>query len=262
MPTLRELQAGFAAALLGGSACVTDAVVEDGLAADARLEVYRHHVRASLAAVLAAAFPVVRRLVDDRFFAYAADTFVRRHPPAGPCLFEYGAGFPGFLAGFPPCRHLAYLPDVARLEWALCHAVHAEDATALTVADLAAVPPDATPGLTLRLHPSITLLGSAWPVDEIWRANQGADPGSVDASAGGAWLEARRMDGTPVFRRLARGDFELRRALGHGASLEAAAERALVTDPGFALAPAIRALLDEGAVVGLDHSPRTLETTP
>ena len=44
--------------------------------------------------------PVVCRLVDRRFFAYAADPYIRAHPPAGPCLFEYGATFPDFLAAF------------------------------------------------------------------------------------------------------------------------------------------------------------------
>jgi hypothetical protein len=73
----------------------------DGLASRARLEIYRHHVRTSLTSVLEATFPVICRLVDRRFFAYAADTYLRAHPPTGPCLFEYGDGFPDFLAAFP-----------------------------------------------------------------------------------------------------------------------------------------------------------------
>src|SRR5438445_13075963 len=121
MPTLRELQHGVRDALLGDDACVVAALdgAGDALAPAARVAVYRHHVLTSLTAALEATFPVVVRLVDVRFFRYAADRYVRAHPPGGPCLFEYGASVPEFLAAFPPCRHLVYLADVARLEWAM-----------------------------------------------------------------------------------------------------------------------------------------------
>ena len=129
MPSLRELQYAVRRALLDGDdAALTDAITSDGLAPAARLAVYRHHVLTSLAAALEATFPVVARLVDPRFFRYACDQYVRAEPPATPCLFEYGATFADFLAGFPPCRHLVYLPDVARLEWAMNVALHAPDA--------------------------------------------------------------------------------------------------------------------------------------
>jgi len=40
-----------------------------------------------------ATFPVVCRLVDRRFFGFAADRYIHDHLPAGPCLFEYGGTF-------------------------------------------------------------------------------------------------------------------------------------------------------------------------
>src|SRR5262245_31968392 len=118
MPSLREVQARFAEGLLGDDTVIADLVAGDGLEPRARLAVYRHHVLTTLTAALEAAFPVVCRLVDGRFFAYAADAFIRRHPPAGPCLDEYGGAFPDFLADFGPCASFRFLPDVARLEWA------------------------------------------------------------------------------------------------------------------------------------------------
>src|SRR2546425_8674290 len=84
MSSLRELQAGFRAALLAGDERgVAPDVVDDGVNASARLAVYRHHVRTSLTAALEATFPVVCRLVDWRFFGWLADCYVRAHPPAG-----------------------------------------------------------------------------------------------------------------------------------------------------------------------------------
>ena len=110
MTSLHELQRDMTAALLGRGAggVVAAMVTEDGIAAEARLLIYRHHVVTTLTAALRATFPVVCRLVDERFFGYAADEYIRQEPPAGPCLFEYGETFPEFLEAF---RQTYVLPD-------------------------------------------------------------------------------------------------------------------------------------------------------
>ena len=251
-PGLGELQAAIRAALLGGDApAAAGAIAPDGIAPEARLDIYRHHVRTTLTAALEATFPAVVQLVDRRFFAYAADAYIRAEPPAGPCLGEYGRTFPAFLASFPPCRHLAYLPDVARLEWAMSTALHAEDREPLEPAALARVAPDDLPRLVFALDPSAAWIESAWPVDRIWRAARdeaGADV--VDVSAGGARLEIRRIDGEVALRALPPADHALRAALAAGATLERAAEAALASDPGFDLAAALGDLLHERILVG------------
>ena len=255
---LRELQKDFGRALLGGSADgIAPAVVDDGIAADARLDIYRHHVVASLTAALASTFPVVRRLVDERFFAYAADTFVRSHPPAGPCLYEYGDELPDFLASFPPCRHLVYLADVARLEWALNVAAHADDAPPLPPAALADLDPARVGDLRFDLDPSLTLLQSPWPVETIWRANQ-AEPGAeatVDLDAGGTWLQVWRRDDEVVLAPLSEASHAFRRALLEGRTLGAASSAALAVDPAFDLAAELTALLAENLLTGFALSP-------
>jgi hypothetical protein len=256
VPSLAELQRGFRAALLADDDSVAAHVLGDGLAPAARLAVYRHHVRATLRAALAATYPVVERLVDARFFAYAADAYLRQAPPAGPCLFEFGAALPAFLAAFPACRHLPWLADVARLEWALNVARHAEDAPPLAPARLAALAPERAADAVLRLDPSVTLLRSPWPVDRIWSAHQGeGEPEGVDLAAGPAHLEVRREDGEARVRTLPPGPWALRAALAAGRPLGAAAEAALAEDAGLDLAAALRALLAEGLVVDLALPP-------
>jgi hypothetical protein len=246
MSPLRELQAAFRAALLvDEEAAVTPTIVDDDLGASARLAIYRHHVFTSLTAALETTYPVVTRLVDRRFFAWVADRFVRAHPPAGLCLVQYGGGFPAFLAQFPACGHLPWLPDVARLEWAMNVALHAPDAVALEPDALRALDPRALARLTLRFEPSLTLIESAWPIDAIWRANQPDADGVVDLDAGEARIEIRRLGDDVVFRALPLGTFAFRAALASGRALEDAVERALDAEPSFDLANEIRALLDE-----------------
>ncbi|MGH7303208.1 MAG: DNA-binding domain-containing protein [Candidatus Rokuibacteriota bacterium] len=258
MPSPRELERAFAAALLSDAdEAVVAEILGDGLAPAARLAIYRSHIFITLTEALQATFPVVVRLVDGRFFAYAADRYIRAHPPSGPCLFEYGASLPHFLAAFPACRHLEYLADVARLEWAINRARHAEDAVALDPRWLATVPPGEVGRLTFRLHPSVALLESRWPVDRIWRANQpGAEPdATVSLDDGGVRLLVRRLDDDVVFRPLASGAYAFRQALGHGRDLEHAARAAHSTDLDFDLTCALRELLDEELLVGASAHP-------
>ena len=105
MPNLLELQLVLRRVVLGGdTAAVAAGVRGDGLDPAARLRIYRNHAFATLGAALEGIFPVVCRLVDKRFFAYAAHEYLREHPPNSRCLDEYGADFADFLAGFEPCR--------------------------------------------------------------------------------------------------------------------------------------------------------------
>ena len=228
----------------------TAEIAGDGLAPGARLAVYRHHVLATLTDALKVTYPLVCRLVDERFFGYVADRYIREHPPAGPCLFEFGDAFAGFIATFA-ARHLAYLPDVARLEWAMNLALHADDTSPIEPVELAAVPPSLVPSLVLRLDPSIALLASPWPIDRIWRANQpGADP-VVDLAAGAVRLEVRRVGDDVGFRTLDPAAYALRAAVAGGRALADAAAAALAVDPAFDLAGALHALLEDGAIVGM-----------
>jgi hypothetical protein len=238
-------------------------IADDGLAAAARVDIYRHHVFTTLTDVLTSTYPVVCRLVDPRFFAYAANEYIPDHLPESPCLFEYGASFPDFLATFPPCRHLAYLPDVGRLEWALRAARHTDDPPGLEPARLASVPSAETPWLGLRLDPSVAFIDSPWPIDRIWRSNQpGSDPeATVDLAAGGARLEVRRQEDDIVFRTLEAATFVFRRALAERHTLGTATDRALAIDPEFPLVLAVRNLLDEKILVDFTASPRPKEVS-
>jgi hypothetical protein len=241
---LRELQLGFRAAMLDGDDdAAARHVCDDGIAAGARLAIYRHHVSTSLTAALESTYPVVVRLVDLRFFRFAADRYIRTHPPSSPCLFEYGATLGEFLAGFEPSQQLAYLPDVARLEWAMNVALHAPDAAPIERVALSLRP-------RIALHPSVTLLQSPWPVDAIWRANQaGATNDRVDLNAGGVRLQVWRAGDEVVFRSLSPVEFVLRDAIMRTGSLEAAAGEALAVDAGTDLATRIVELLAEEVLI-------------
>jgi hypothetical protein len=246
---LRDLQGALAASVLHGTdAPLAPAVRVDGIAFDGRLQVYRNNTFSSLTAALKDSFPVVCQLVDERFFGYAAQEYIRANPPRAPRLAEYGGDLAGFLTGFEPVRHLAYLPDVARLEWAVNIAYHAVDAAKLDAARIAAVPQERYPLLTFAAHPSVQLFASEHPVDRIWQAHQpGGDlETKIELSSGGCRLLIDRHDQDIRFLTLDAAGFALAAALCGGHPLQVAYEKAAAIDGAFDLIAALSTHLGRG----------------
>jgi hypothetical protein len=257
MSMLLELQMRLRRAVLGGdTAEIVAAIQGDGLDPAARVGIYRHHAFATLGDALQGTFPVVCRLVDKRFFAYAAHEYLREHPPHSRCLVEYGADFADFLAGFQPCKDLPYLADVARFEWALNIAATVREATPLQTETLAAVPAQQAAYIALRLQPSLSYFASPWPIDAIWQANKDDDVPPIDLTSDGANLEIRRAGDAVVWRRLDPGTFAFRTALADGLVLAAAMAAAILRDAAFDLTAALRHVFAEGLAVSFVISPQ------
>src|SRR6516225_3565060 len=113
--------------LLGNGDATVAATLGNVLVPADRLSIYYNTSRTALTNALRLNFPAVQRLVGEDFFAAAADTFITHELPNTAWLDLYGEGFPDFLQSFEPAASLTYLPDVARLERAVCHALHAVD---------------------------------------------------------------------------------------------------------------------------------------
>lgn len=117
---LLDLQQAMRTGIVGTApGALAQAILADGIAPERRIQVYRNHYYVTLIEALAATFPVTHRLVGERFFAAVARRFAAASPPAGPCLFEYGDGFPALLESLPEAKAHPYLGDVARLEWTM-----------------------------------------------------------------------------------------------------------------------------------------------
>jgi hypothetical protein len=171
------MQAAFAAALLDPDAPVPSGLVDPfGRPSAKRFSVYRNNVAASLTRSLEAAFPTVRKLVGDEFFAAMAGVFLRAHPPTSRMMMLYGDALPGWLETFPPVAHLGYLPDVARLDQAMRESYQAADSAPLPEAEFQRLLGGEIAAIRLQIAPSVRLVRSAWPVQSIWAATAEAGP--------------------------------------------------------------------------------------
>jgi hypothetical protein len=244
MPTLLEVQRAMRASLVDRDDDAAAAMLPEGVGAD-RLNIYRNTFLVGLAKALSLCFPAVRRLVGADFFDGVADRFISQHPPRAAWLDRYGAEFPDFLQHFAPAATLAYLADVARLEWAVNLALHAADAEPLDLARLAALAPEHQASVSFAPHPSVSLLRLDHPADDIWRAvldGNDAALGAVNADAGQVHLLVTRAAAGVEVSRLAGPAWRFARDLVAGETLEAACAAAPGVD--------VRAVLAEHLAAG------------
>ncbi len=226
MSSLLELQRAMRSALLAVTDAPPSTVLGGALTAAARGRIYRNNVLGNLTGALRLTFPAVERLVGADFFAAAAARFIPATPPVSADLYEYGAAFPAFLAAFEPAQGIAYLPDVARLEWAVNQALHAPFASVLTAEALLGVSGQQQADLRFVAHPSLSLLALGHPAKAIWEAVLTEDAqaradrlSAIDIAAGGDVLAVLRgADGLALLR-LSPTAFDFARALSDGRCL-------------------------------------------
>lgn len=192
MSPLLDLQRRFRIALLTGEETGLPEILGGPIAPAVRFGIYRNNVIGNLTGVLGLAYPAVKRLVGETFFVTVAEQFIITIPPANADLYEYGEGFDGFLAALESAWSLLYLPDIARLEWAVHRALHAPAMPSLIPEALLDLSPVAQAELRLVPHPSLSLLSLAYPARAIREAvlipeeeRRTASLGDIDLAAGG-----------------------------------------------------------------------------
>ncbi|RKE25217.1 putative DNA-binding protein [Paraburkholderia sp. BL23I1N1] len=223
-PTLLELQRAVRSDLLGlADGGAADYVIPEGLTPQARLAIYRNTANSTLLKALQLSYPAVQALVGEEFFEGAARLFIGQCPPSHAQLDSYGATFPDFLAQMPEAVSLDYLPDTARLEWAVTEVLHAPDARPLDLPRLGQLNDDGLKSVRFVPNPVVRLLQSAYPVDVIWRAVLTRDDGALAAirlSAGPVWLHVFRSTAGVEVRQIAEWQWRFATALFAGCPLQ------------------------------------------
>ncbi len=180
MLSLRDLQAGFLRAIATAPASSVLAGVDPALlelvegrgplgAAD-RLGVYAEMYWARLVDVLRDDFPRVATILGSSRFTALSCAYLTRRPSTRPSVRWVGSEFANFLARDGAVEGLPFLADVARLEWTRLAAFDAADAAPLRVESLRAIPPSEWSRLTFDTVPALHVLRVAWPVHELWAA--------------------------------------------------------------------------------------------
>ena len=255
MHALLELQRAFGAALAHPGRIALPAPLFRGSRDQTlgRLAVYRGNVYGNRAKALAAAYPIVRKIVGGDFFDAMAREYVRVYPAASGDLNEYGERLAEFVAAFPHTQDLPYLSDVAHMEWLAHRAYYAGDRAAFDPARLAGLPSSRYAGLHPALAPAWALLASDWPLARIWTVHQDDFEGriDVDLDAGPDRVLVHRPRWRVQVLALGPGDYRLLESAFAGATLGRALEAAVGEDPGFDPAAGLARWVAAGVIVDL-----------
>lgn len=137
--------------------------------AAARFAVYRNNVAFGLRQVLRDKFPLLRQLLGEEAFENLAGYYLDAEMPSSPLLSEFGSSLASFLDNFSAFESLAFVGDVARLEWAMQQAYYAEKHEPIDPELLTALAPDDLVNLRVRFAPGLQILNSPWPIFQLWK---------------------------------------------------------------------------------------------
>ncbi|MBW3501109.1 DUF692 family multinuclear iron-containing protein [Janthinobacterium sp. NKUCC08_JDC] len=232
-------QQAFATALLDIAAALPSFAGEAVLE---RFSLYRGNLSATWRRTLGHIYPVVLALVGEAFFGGLARAYGRKMPSDSADLNQFGERFADFLSSFPPVADLPYLPDMARLEWAVHLAHYAADAQGLASESLAALHPDQLEARRFTLHPACALLASNWQVAALWRAHQEGDgqgmfPQEMQVASYALVCRTRWKAQVLILDAAAHAALL---ALRQGQTFGAALDAAFALDPAFDLAAHLR----------------------
>ena len=236
---LAASQQAFAMALLDTAATLPSFA---GESVPQRYSLYRGNLSATWRRTLGHAYPVVLALVGEAFFGGLACAYGRQMPSDSADLNQFGERFADFLTSFPPVADLPYLPDMARLEWAVHLAHYAADAQGLAPDALAALHPDQLEARCFTLHPACALLASNWQVAALWWAHQEGDgqgmfPQEMQVASYALVCRTRWKAQVLILDAAAHAALL---ALRQGQTFGAALDAAFALDPAFDLAAHLR----------------------
>ncbi|MES2316056.1 MAG: DUF692 family multinuclear iron-containing protein [Pseudomonadota bacterium] len=211
-----------------------------------RFSLYRGNLSATWDKVLSNAFPVIRQLLGEEFFSALSRAFGRTHPSTSPDLNEFGAAFSHFLAGFEHVAEYPWLPDMARLEWALHRSYYGPDRAALAADALAALSPEQFELARFTLHPAASLFQSSWAVVPQWLAHQAGEPALPAVMDSPSFAVIARPRWKTELASLSGAQFAALAALANGASMGEALDAAFGIDDDFDVAANLRLWLELG----------------
>ena len=196
MLSLAETQLWIRRAVVDGDTAGIPPQLIGGRDPRRRLTIHQRHYRSSLVAAIRTKFPATAWLLGMPFLDEAAQEFVRQHPPATPCIAEYGEEFPRFLSTYLGGARVPYLCSFAELEWHLGQVAIAVDQPALALDAFSTVEINTLMDTSLVLQAGLRYLHASWPVDDLMKLYlTDTAPSEYPLAPTDVWLEVRGSRG-------------------------------------------------------------------
>jgi hypothetical protein len=262
---LAELQRNFISDCLSGKlrknhTLLTKNIDSRVISAQGLMGIYQNSAIANITHSLILTYPVIEKLVGNEFFTAMCREYIFLTWPQSGNMDDYGVEFPEFLAEFEHAKHLLYLKDIARLEWAFHQSSLAEDATITDWSTLA----QASDILQLKflVTPSLSLISSTFPIDKVWHLNQeNTSPDTAvdftDEQDNNTFIVLFRQQLKTVILPITSGEFALLYAFKTGESFEKAIVVASAKQADFSVDDSLKKFIELGIISGFVESNTT-----
>lgn len=260
--TLAELQRNFISDCLLGkisknNSLLTKNIDSSVISAKGLMGIYQNSAIANITHSLILTYPVIEKLVGEEFFGAMCREFIFLTWPKSGNMDDYGVEFPEFLAEFEHAKHLLYLKDVARLEWAFHQSSLADDASITDWSTLAQASDILQ--LTFLVTPSLSLISSTFPIDKIWHLNQeNTSPDRevefTDEQDNNTFIVLFRQQLKTVVLPITAGDFALLNAFDNGETFEKAIMVACAKQADFSIDDSLKKFIELGIISGFVES--------
>lgn len=180
---LEDIQQAYAKAIYGNDSQPLEQIIHgsEAFTTAQRVGVYQNNTIGGLKTTLSNTYPICESLVGSDYFKQLSQHHVKLNPSDDRNLDVYGENFPDTLHTLieqrPELAKLAYLADVAKLEWVHHQTYFANDRETFDLEAFAALAPEAQTQVSFKLADDVSLIDSPYPIYDIWYCHeQGVDP--------------------------------------------------------------------------------------
>lgn len=199
MSKLHELQKTFMNDLYNGTMESAAYLANTSAGDPRRLSIYQNNLYLGLTDILKSFYPVTEKVVGDGFFKTAAKDYIPQFPQNSGNRHDFGKNFGEFLKSYAPAQTLAYLPDLAALEWAYHTTAFAADAPQITASNM-------HESGFYALQPSVLFVTVQHNVLDIWKAHQHDEVAPIELKQGiENYLTWRNIDNESVITTISSG---------------------------------------------------------
>ncbi|MBC3767187.1 DNA-binding domain-containing protein [Neptunicella marina] len=207
---------------------------------DARgIAIYRNNLLETAVRALGISFPTVQKLVGEDVFRFAALQLLKVAPPDKGDWAMWGEQLPAVLESIEALDGFVYVPDSARLDWAIHQVSRARDCQ-FKMTSIRLLQDVELDKLFISQSDCTQILTSDYPVYQAWKANHASEPeGYIDefkqriaSEQFQQYLAVYRVGYKPDVLELSADDYQFFRLLKRGYSIGTALE--LLDKPDFA----------------------------
>ena len=195
-----------------------------------RLDVYAEGYYLRILQSMGEDYRAVQRWLGDGEFRSLISDYLLEHPSRNPELLEVGSKLPEYLASWLDDGESPFLPDLAKLEWALASGFFAENQKEWDREGLGRKTPEELAELKLEAAPATALVEADWVIGELRMKLRAPDWDSHKIRPEPPLQEKRylvvyRDKLLPQVDRVGRAEFMLLQCAKEGLSLGVACDR-------------------------------------